>query len=346
MITGSVLNIIRNCRKNAVPGVPAVFLLAMMLIINLAGFSSAAPQKVRLGYLRNDLHHLAAWVAIEKGFFKDEGIAVEVAGIFNAGPEEMSAFASKSIDMGYLGIAPSITGLANKSARVRALSLANAEGSAIVVKKDSVIKDIKGLVNKTVAIPGYATVQDFLLRKALEAAGIDPKKVNIIAIKPPEMISALGSGQIDAFIAWEPHPSKAVTMGIGRVLLPSSRIWTGHPCCIVAAEDSFLKNNPGTVRAFLKAHARATEYIRKNPADAIKIGVKFTGMDEATVREALGNIKYHNHIEERDLKEYVHYLLGFGYIKPVSADALIGEYMDAGSPGTPPDKGRGIEKHE
>ena len=296
-------------------------------VFHAAEYTAAAPQKVRLGYLRNDLHHLAAWIAIEKGFFKDEGIAVEVAGIFNAGPEEMSAFASKSIDMGYLGIAPSITGTANRSARVRALSLANAEGSAIVVRKDSAIRDVGGLAGKTVAIPGYSTVQDFLLRKGLGAAGIDAKKVNIIVIKPPEMISTLASGQIDAFIAWEPHPSKAVTMGAGRVLVPSARIWAGHPCCVVAAEESFMKNNPAIVRAFLKAHARATEYIRKNPADAIKIGVKFTGMDETTVREAIDDIKYHNHIEEHYLKEYVQYLLGFGYIKPVSADALIREYL-------------------
>ena len=298
------------------------------LVLTGAALSLAAPQKVRLGYLRNDLHHLAAWVALDKGYFRDEGISVETAGIFNAGPEEMSAFASKSIDIGYLGVAPSATGVANKSANVKAVALANAEGSAIVVRKDSAIRNLKDLAGKTVAIPGYSTVQDFLLRRAIEGAGVDPKKVNIIVIKPPEMIVALDSAQIDAFIAWEPHPSKAVSKGIGRVLSTSSTIWKDHPCCVVAVEESFRKEHPQAVKAFLKAHVKATELIRKNPAEALRIGVKYTGMDEATIRLALKNIEYDYLVKEEDVKEYAKYLQTFGYVKALNVDTFAREYLD------------------
>jgi NitT/TauT family transport system substrate-binding protein len=302
--------------------------VSAVLILLSALVSLAAPGRVRLGYLRNDLHHLAAWVAIDKGFFRDEGVDVEVAGIFNAGPEEMTAFASKSLDMGYLGVAPSATGLANKSATVKAVALANAEGSSLVVGKDSAIRDVKDLAGKTVAIPGYSSVQDFLLRKALEKAGIEPKKVNIIVIKPPEMIVALNGKQIDAFIAWEPHPSKAVTMGIGRVLISSPMIWKDHPCCVVVVEDTFYKENPQVVKAFLKAHVKATDYILKNPDEALRIGMKYTGMDEATVREAIKHIEYQYFAKEDDIREYVKYLLKFGYVKAVNPDAFAREYLD------------------
>jgi len=301
---------------------------SLLTLLLLAALSVAAPQKVRLGYLRNDLHHLAAWVAIDKGYFRDEGIEVETAGIFNAGPEEMSAFASKSIDIGYLGVAPSTTGVANKSAAVKAVALANAEGSAVVVRKDSAIRELKDLAGKTVAIPGYSTVQDFLLRKALEGAGVNPSKVTIIVIKPPEMIVALETSQIDAFIAWEPHPSKAVTKGVGRVLLNSGKIWKDHPCCVVAVEESFRKENPQAVRAFLKAHLRATEFIKKNPEEALRIGMKYTGMDEATIRAALKNIEYATFIKEEDVKEYAKYLQGFGYVKALNVDTFAREYLD------------------
>ncbi len=302
--------------------------LAAILIVCSALVSLGSPKKIRLGYLRNDLHHLAAWVAIDKGFFRDAGLNVEVAGIFNAGPEEMSAFASKSLDMGYLGIAPSATGLANGSAGVKAVALANAEGSSVVVGKDSPIRDVRDLAGKTVAIPGYSSVQDLLLRRALVAAGVDPRRVNIIVIKPPEMIAALNSKQIDAFIAWEPHPSKAVTMGIGRVLISSPLIWKDHPCCVVAAEDTFYRENPQAVKAFLKAHVRATEYIKKHPDEALRIGMKYTGMDEATVREAISHIEYQYFVKEDNVKEYMRYLLKFGYVKAVDVDAFAREYLD------------------
>ena len=105
----------------------SVVLLSLSLVLLAAAASpAAAGEKLRLGYLRSDLHHLAAWVGLVKGFFRDEGLEVETAGIFNAGAEEMSAFASKGIDVGYLGMAPSVTGVANRAASVRAAALANA----------------------------------------------------------------------------------------------------------------------------------------------------------------------------------------------------------------------------
>jgi len=306
----------------------SVVLLLLMAFLAVAASPAAAAQKLRLGYLRSDLHHLAAWVGLEKGFFRDAGLDVEVAGIFNAGAEEMSAFASKGIDVGYLGMAPSVTGVANKAASVKAEALANAEGSAIVVRADSPVRQVKELAGRTVAIPGYASVQDFLLRRALESAGLEAGAVKIIVVKPPEMITALESSQIDAFIAWEPHATKAVTKGIGRVLMPSSQIWKGHPCCLVAFEGSVAHDRPAVVQAFLRAHARATAYLLANTDEAIGIGVKYTGMDEKTVRAALGNISYRAELERAPVREYASYLARLGYIKQTDPDALLREYID------------------
>jgi NitT/TauT family transport system substrate-binding protein len=303
-------------------------LLSCLALLASTATGAAAAEKLRLGYLRSDLHHLAAWVALEKGFFRDEGLDVEVAGIFNAGAEEMSAFASKSLDVGYLGMAPSITGVANRAAAVKAAALANAEGSAIVVKAGSPARSLKDLAGKTVAIPGYASVQDFLIRRALESAGMDAKAVTIIVIKPPEMLPALETGQIEAFIAWEPHATKAVTKGVGRVLLRSSEIWKGHPCCVVAFEDAVVKSRPAVLQSFLKAHARATAFVLANGDEAVRIGVQYTGMDEATVRAALGNITYRSELERAPILEYASYLTRFGYIKETDPEALLREYVE------------------
>jgi NitT/TauT family transport system substrate-binding protein len=303
-------------------------LLSCLAVFVAAATGAAAAEKVRLGYLRSDLHHLAAWVGIDKGFFRDEGLDVEVAGIFNAGAEEMSAFASRSLDVGYLGMAPSVTGVANRAASVKAAALANAEGSAIVVKAGSPARTLKDLAGKTVAIPGYGNVQDFLLRRALDAAGLDAKALTIIVIKPPEMLPALETGQIDAFIAWEPFATKAVTKGAGRVLLRSSEIWKDHPCCVVAFEDAVAKGRPAVLQAFLKAHARATAFILANTDEAVRIGVKYTGMDEATVRAALGNITYRAELERAPILEYASYLTRLGYIKETDPEALLREYVE------------------
>ena len=254
---------------------------------------------VRIGYLQSDIHQLACWVAMEKGLYQKYGVDATVAGIFKAGPEEMSAFAAGALDMGYVGEAPATTAVANGVARATVLAQVNTEGSAIVVKKGSAIQKPEGLAGKTVAIPGHSTVQDFLLQKALYKFKIDPQKVSTIVLKPPEMIGALQTGQIDAFIAWEPYPAKALTMGVGQVLLTSNEIWKNHPCCVLIADDEFRKLRPDEVRGMVKAHMEATDFIGRFPHEAVKIGMKYTGMDQDNRSNRHEERQLHLRVEHR-----------------------------------------------
>jgi len=155
-------------------------LLLPVCALMLGGASHGADRAIRLGYLQNDLHQLACFIALKNGYFSEEGLNVEVAGIFKAGPEEMSAFAAGELDVGYVGLAPATVAVANGTARVKIIAQANLEGSAIVTGKASGIRALKDLIGKTVAVPGYATVQDFLVRRSLTAANISVKSVNII----------------------------------------------------------------------------------------------------------------------------------------------------------------------
>ena len=253
---------------------------------------------------------------------------MEVAGIFKAGPEEMSAFAAGALDMGYVGEAPATTAVANGTARVTVLAQVNTEGSAIMVARGSQVKSMKDLEGKGVAIPGHSTVQDFLLSKAFEKFNVDKKKVNIIVLKPPEMIGALRTGQIDAFIAWEPYPAKAQTMGVGRVLLTSNEIWEDHPCCVLVADNRFLTKRQQEARAIVRAHVKATDFINSHLEEAIRIAVKYTGMDEKTVRLAMKNVNYTYKLSIAGEKEYVDFLSRLKYIKVRDVQGFVDSFID------------------
>jgi NitT/TauT family transport system substrate-binding protein len=284
---------------------------------------------IRMAYLQSDIHHLALWVAIEKGLFKVNGADVEVKGVFKAGPEIMTAFAAGELDMAYVGEAPSTTAVANKAARVVVVSQVNTEGSALVVaRKKSNINNLTDLQGKTVAVPGHSTVQDFLLRRALRGSGMAPEQVNIIVLKPPEMIGALRTGQIDAFIAWEPYPSKADTMSVGRNLATSKQMWSGHPCCVLVSDQGFIDSHPEMVAAVVKSHVQATDYIHQNPDEAVKIGIKYTGMDEATVRQAVQNVTYTYELSIQGEKEYVEFLSELGYIHLDNPNAFVDQFIN------------------
>lgn len=290
-------------------------------------------QPVRIGYLQSDIHQLACWVALEKGFYKDEGIQVEVAGIFKAGPEQMSAFAAGALDAGYVGVAPATTAVANGVAQVTVLAQVNTEGSALVVGKDSPIQcrgpccagDLPG---NLVAVPGYSTVQDFLLQKALAKSGIEKSEVPIMVLKPPEMIGALRTGQIAGFIAWEPYPAKALTMDVGRILVSSREIWEGHPCCVLAVQNRFLKTRPEDAKALVRAHVKATDFINQHPAEALRIGVRYTGMDEQTVAMSMKSVIYTYELSIQGTEEYVRFLSDLRYIDVANPKAFVNGFIN------------------
>jgi NitT/TauT family transport system substrate-binding protein len=302
--------------------------IAILFLINvLFTVVIAHAQPVRIAYLQSDIHQLPCWVALEKGFYEKEGVKVEVAGIFKAGPEMMSAFAAGALDMGYVGIAPATTAVANKTARVVVLAQVNTEGSAIVVKKEGKIQSIPELVGKIAVVPGHSTVQDFLFRKALFKFKIQPDQVKIMVLKPPEMIGALRTDQTDAFIAWEPYPAKAVTTGVGRILAFSRDIWKDHPCCVLAADARFLESHLEKAKGVVRGHVKAMDFIRQRREEAIQIGVKYTGMDEASVRMAVENVTYTPVLSVDGEKEYVDFLTKLKYIKVDDVQIFVDRFM-------------------
>jgi NitT/TauT family transport system substrate-binding protein len=305
---------------------------SLVVPLLLCGLAAAACRRapapagrpVRMACLQNDVHHLALWVALDEGFFRSEGVEVEVAGAFRAGAELMSAFGSGGLDMAYVGQAPVTIAVARGAAQVQVVALVNAEGSALVVRRDDAsIRGVADLRGRVVAMPGLGSVQDVLLRKALLGAGLGPDDAKVVVVKPPEMLSALQSRQIDAFLAWEPYPAKAATLGIGRTLEASRAIWAGHPCCVLVASDAFAAAHRAEVDAVVRAHARATAFIHEHPDQAVAVAVRHTGLDAATVREALGGVSYSPRLSRGAEEELVRSLVRLDYIPAGDPAAFV-----------------------
>ena len=298
----------------------------MLIVVQLfTGVALAGP--VRVGYLQSDLHHLPLWVAMDKGLYDREGVKIEVAGIFKAGPELMTAFSAGELDIGYVGVAPAATAVANKTAKVVLIAQVNTEGSAVVALKNAKVRTISDLVGTTIAIPGHSTVQDFLIRKAFRAFNIDLKKIQIIVIKPPEMISALRMGQINAFVAWEPYPAKAISSDLGAILAASRDIWKDHPCCVLAADSIFLEHNRDKAASMVRAHVNAIEFIRRNPKEARAIAIKYTGMDERTIKLAMDNVNYTHVLSIDEIKQYAEFLTSMKYVNINNLDQFINHFV-------------------
>ena len=172
------------------------------------------------------------------------------------------------------------------------------------------IQSIEDLEGKTIAIPGKATVQDFLLQRFLKDHGLN---VNVVIVKPPEMIAVLEKGEIDGFIAWEPYPARAYTEG-HRILATSHDIWEHHPCCVIAVREEYMNENKDVVLAVLAAHMKATLFMQENPEEAVRIGEEFTGMPSEVVEKAMETIEFVYEPNYDGIKEYLQQLLDMEYV--------------------------------
>jgi len=261
--------------------------LTVFLFITLAGCKAAAPeQTIRFGYLVADqLHSPAVMVIKEKKMLEAAGFAVEWHE-YMAGSHAMQDMAAGFIDFASCGAAP-IMIAHSQGAQLAIVAGANQEGSSLVVN-DSItfISDLDG---KRIGTPGHGSIQDAMLAQLAKAYDIQIRRM---AVEVSDMPLFLQKGEIDGFIAWAPHPAKAIEQEFGHELLTSKSMMPNHQCCVLVTAQSFMDEDPQTVNTLLQIYLDAYQWFMDNQDEAVKMLAKYTDMDEAIIRQALPTVYY------------------------------------------------------
>ncbi len=245
-----------------------------------------------IGFLEGDLHHLAFYVAQDKGFFQELGLTVQSMPFSNGG-DVMVDFESnnRKIDMAYLGLAPAIYHRFNNiNANIKVVGAVNVNGSALVVRDDNSIQSAEDLKGLKIAVPARHNMQDFILSMILDLADLVHDNISIAIQNVAEMPIALSTGGIDGYLAWEPHCVKG--LGNGKYLYNSSEIWANHPCCVIAAHSSFLNSDNETVSKVLQAHTQATDWILSHYDESVALAMEKMNLSQEQAEKAINNIGF------------------------------------------------------
>ncbi|MFF4269630.1 aliphatic sulfonate ABC transporter substrate-binding protein [Streptomyces sp. NPDC001536] len=230
---------------------------------------------VKIGYFGN-LTHATALVGNQQGYFQKALGATEAKyQVFNAGPSEIEALNSGSIDIGWIGPSPAINGYTkSKGTNLRIIGGSASGGVKLVVNPDKIksLKDVKG---KKIATPQLGNTQDvaFLNWIADQGWKVDAEsgKGDVSVVRTDNKVTpdAYKSGSIDG--AWVPEPtaSKLVAEG-AKVLLDEADLWPNKEFVItnIIVRQDFLKEHPKAVEAVLKASVEANKWINANPDEA------------------------------------------------------------------------------
>src|SRR5262245_8285880 len=260
--------------------------LGGLLVLACGGVTSQAGQPgasadqhvdLRLGYLVN-LTHATALVGVQRGIFAtDLGSNVTLkTSTFNAGPDEVTALLSGSIDAAYLGPNPAINAFTQSHGQaIRVVSGATSGGASLVVKP--AITSVAQLKGKTLATPQLGNTQDVALRYWLAKNGLKttPEGSGDVSIHPQDnsqTMQTFRQGQTDG--AWVPEPwaTRLVLEGGGKILVDERDLWPSRQFAttLLAVRTDFLRQHPAAVRGLLTGQVDANQLVNSQTAGAQK----------------------------------------------------------------------------
>jgi NitT/TauT family transport system substrate-binding protein len=181
---------------------------AAILAIGMTGAQAQqAPLKMTL-FGQPSVNNDAVWMAIERGFYKEEGLDVTYR-LFPSGTTAFQTFQTGQGDIVMTGDLPSVQYFfrANGDYRTIAAIERDAKGYVAVAGKD--IKTPQDLIGKTVATRVGSTGSWFI-SEYLAKNGVDPAKVTVKNLDTQVLPTALCGGDIAAFFIWQPVGSRAL----------------------------------------------------------------------------------------------------------------------------------------
>ncbi|CAL9661170.1 hypothetical protein SUDANB145_06992 [Streptomyces sp. enrichment culture] len=231
--------------------------------------------EVRIGYFPN-LTHATALVGVQEGLFQKElGGTTIKASTFNAGPSEIEALNSGSIDIGWIGPSPAINGYTKADGKNLRIIGGSASGGVKLVVNPDKIKSEDDLKGKKIATPQLGNTQDvaFLNWIAEQGWKVDAQsgKGDVSVVRSDNKVTpdAYKSGSIDG--AWVPEPTASKLVADGaKVLLDESDLWPDKKFVItnIIVSQKFLEEHPDVVEAVLRGSVETNKWINANPDEA------------------------------------------------------------------------------
>lgn len=249
--------------------------------------------KVRVGYIGLTCE-ASIFSAVENGYFKDEGLDVELVKCGWQTYKDSLALGTYDITQHLVMyfLKPIEQGL-----DVRFLGGVHIGCLRVQAPVNGPINKPEDLKGKRIGIPGMGTPPFVFANRALKRHGIDgSKEIEWKVFPVGELGLALDKGEVDAVATVEPIGSKLLTAGkVKNIIDQATDVpYKDEYCCEVVANGKWIKNNPKAAAAATRAILRGAKFVHLNPAYAAKMSVekKYLASDPQMNAVALSKLYY------------------------------------------------------
>ncbi|MDR1519458.1 MAG: ABC transporter substrate-binding protein [Planctomycetota bacterium] len=251
----------------------AIFTLSILSYAGLAPAGETAAIKV--GY-SGSLCEGPLHIAIEKGFFAQEGLEAEAVRL--APGTTFEAVSTGKIDASFGLLATLIQPLSN-GLPIKIVTGLHTGCDKLLVPKGKGINKLSDLRGKRIGVPSLTSSPIMFAKRGLAAAGVgvsDKKlEVEFVVFSNAELPLALEKGAIDALSANDPVASRAVKEYDLDVILDSARDapYNKQYCCAAYVSADLVANNPEAAAKYTLAMQKASAWIQRNQDETASIQV-------------------------------------------------------------------------
>lgn len=267
-------------------------------------------------------------VADQLGYFKAEGIKVNIRW-YIAGTDLPSMWGAGNVHLG-TATATMVVPIAASGQTIYNIApqsdIAGVQQVILGKKGQEIVKSPKDFEKLKVGMPKGASVT-MAIQNMAKANGVDFNKIQFVNLSPPDAITALAKGDIDAMAAWAPWTFRAVKEAGGKLYFTGSRShipgkegpvdWLQVHAGVIAS-GKMLKENPNTLKAVLRAVRKATETLNNDREAGIKIVAREMKIDEGLAREIMTFNVYSMEMNSNIVKgmtDFVDFLFSLDRIK-------------------------------
>jgi NitT/TauT family transport system substrate-binding protein len=256
----------------------------------LSARAKAELTKLSIGIPVPSISFLPAWVADQKGFLKEEGITDVKVLAFRGDADVVQALAAGTVDFNIASLTGLVTTISSGQ-KFRAVS-AGYNMPYFDWYARPKFKSIADTRGGRYSVSKYGSLTDSLTRYALRSAGLDPDKdVKILQLgSQTQGLAAMEAGQIDALCLPVPQSYIAAEKGFVKLMSQKEQIAPDWPTHVVYGKEEFIAKNPNTVKALLRATARAMEWIKTHRDEAAQLASKQLKFKVDHCRKAIDEI--------------------------------------------------------
>jgi NitT/TauT family transport system substrate-binding protein len=252
--------------------------MALLILAATAPVPAQAPRKkltLAMAVTPPNLVHLPPYLAKDLGYFKEEGLDVEIIS-FEGGIGSLRALLAGQADLALTSGDPPIVARA-KGAPIR-LVYASAPRLDAVLTVQGDIKELKDLKGRKIGIQEPNGFADIFSRRVLIRAGLKPTDGDFISTSTAGRVPALFTGQVDTGVL---HVEQAIRAIKRKPSLHNLiNFWEVFPDAlyqVFATSEKKLKEDPDAITGFVKAVMKATRFIYRNKEKTLDAAVEFTG---------------------------------------------------------------------